>query len=435
LALKLSAKDAVISEMKEVISDREAEIASLTKQKAVLRGDVERLVQRIEDNVSEYTGTIRARDERIARLIERLDGSGMLASTAPASPGHLPTGTVFAPPHARSKEDEALISQLREELGQVRVEKVASDAMVVQLQRELAQERTENNATISELREEAAHARAEKVVSDGMLEQARDIARRAEVAKMELAASERIARETARNAPKISEELYRNAKEMAEAESHKYRVQTDLLLEQSRLTGDELRRKAGKYDALLLKYQSLSVKHEQMYTDMVEVENEREQMLAILQTLKELALRISQGTADDSTYLQLVALLGELQGNQSDEDDDEGDGDADADTDADGDEEMGFGAEQVGSQPIVEEGSRAQSYDGPDLGDHPTIFIEEIEEGPLGQSFPTTTSTQSENSDGMAFICLWHSTDDNETCQEYRVTKQVRFKAASMIIN
>jgi hypothetical protein len=94
---------------------------------------------------------------------------------------------------------------------------------------------------------------------------------------------------------------------------------------------------------------------------------------------------------------------------------------------------MEFGGDHGDSQPIVEERSRVRSYDGPDLGDSPNIFIEEIEEGPIGRSFTTAASTQSEKPDGMAFMCLWHPTDDNETCQEHRVTKQVGFKLSSTL--
>jgi len=419
----LAAKDAVISEMREVISDKETEVLSLERKVAVLQTDVR-----------EATATIRARDERITRLIEKMHESGVsgvLSSVAIGTPQQLQTSISLASPipQVPPEKDEALISQLKVEIAQLRVEKATSDAMLAKLQQELAQERTEKVATAAQMQEEVAKARAEKAAADTMVEQARDVARRAEAAKMDLSAKERIARETAQNAPKIAEELYRKEKEMAEAEIEKYKVQLDLLQAQSRLTGDSVRQKAAEHDVLLPRYKALEARHKRMYKDMVDTENERDQLLQLMQMLKELALQIGQGTADNSTYAQLANLLERMQEIQSDEEQEEDDEDADADADADADidvnETLPSGGEQGNTQPVVEEtgqSSRAQSssYAGPDLERSPAILIQEIDEGHTR----TVASTQTDKSDAMGFMCLWHS-EENETCQEYRATKQV----------
>lgn len=396
---------AVVAKKDTVIESQQAMLASINGDRSQLQKKLETeihdhalskrgLEAKLESEVRDHALSKQRLEAQITALTESINRFNA-SSPAPESiqpPAPPAMDAVMAPPPVaqRSAEDDALITHLREE--------------------------------VAKLQDANSRQSAEIAHSNAMTEQARDVARRAEVARMELARKEKTAREIAQNAPKIVNELFTSRITKLEAEIEKYKTQNQLLLDQSRLTGDPIRKKAARYDGLLLKHNELSAKHEEMYEDLLLAENEKEIAVGFMRKVHAI-LQAQQGTTDTAVLLRMLEELNEeTQEDQSSEDgEDNNDEMGGVEDEGDGDSLMVTEPDQAGPQPIVEE--RAQSYHPPDFRDAPTIFIEEIEEQPLAEAFTTPRSTQSEISDGLVYPCLWHQMDD-ENCQEYRSTKQ-----------
>lgn len=412
--LKLAAKDAMIDALETRIK--------------MMQEDRERIEQRLEDQTRDFSFTKRNLEQQVASLTTALKQFGSIVGPAGVD-AILKSGTSPAPPppaaapstsvdsimqnpatnaHVRSEDDEQLISKLREE-----------------------------NAT---LQDTVLQLRAEKHSSEAMLNQVRDIALRAEATKTDLNRQVRVLTEIAKNAPKIAEEMYQSQLTAAEEEVDKLKTQIEILLEQNRRSGDEIRKKASKSDTFSLKYRKLREKYNRVFEELNEVHDERDTAQAEIEVLKAMIERIG-GEAPSREDIQKLIFMGHIHdGSESGASslpmffkDDEHDGAEDSTGDNDGSSEEGESVAPENNDPVLaveEVMSGVESvFDPPNLVMDDDLVVD-------GRQILVANSTQSttnsnpnpsgtQTSDVLVWLCCWHTTEDS--CTDHFTSKSVSF--------
>lgn len=396
---------------------KDAMIVALEARITMMQEDRDRMEQRLETNTRDHALTKRNMEQQITSLTTALKQFSSVIDPASVdailkqdvgstSAADVPMVQNPTPQtYVRSADDDQLIRGLREENAKLQ-------DTVVQL-------------------------RAERTSSDAMLEQVRDVARRAEAAKFDLNRQVRTLTETAKNAPKIAEEMYQSQLTAAEEETEKLKTQLEILLEQNRRTGDIIRKKAAKSDAFSSKYRSLTEKYERLFLELSEVEEERDGVMAELEVAKAMIERLG-GTAPTRDELQHLIFGMKNEGSESSASslpmffrDDARNG-HEAATD-DNEESVSGSAsappENAGPTLVIE---GAVSSVEP-VFDPPNLVMEEelvVDEETQLQADDTAASENlkdnvPENSEEFVWLCFWHPTED--ACTERFTSKEVSF--------
>lgn len=380
----------------------DATIRSLETRLTMTKEDIERRQKRLEEEVEAHARTKSTLEAQITSLTAALkqfaslspDGIEGILHPNPSivtTTEPLPGGPAIPPPYMRSAEDEALITQLREEAAK--------------------------------LQDQNAKLHADKTASDAMMEQVRDVARRAEAAKSDLARQVRKLEMVATNAPKNAEALYRSQITAAEEKIEGYEAQVALMIAQNNLTGDNIRKKAAKYDVLGRKYQNLTEAHEKTFEELCHAEDARDTAILLLHRIRDTLSEVNQSSPDDATLAKLKPLVGGLDeamsGLQKMQEEDE---EEDDDEEEDGDE-LALDHSSVLAMsdilPTMEDDDVPRAEEG-----GPAIVVEEVMD--INQQFFGTQSDipmQSQRSDENVFVCLWHPTEGS--CPEYHSTRDV----------
>jgi hypothetical protein len=374
----------------------------------------DRMEQRLQANVTEYTLAKHAFEEQIASLTTALkqfgsiDSAGVeaiLSQSSAAGARQTQTGTditMAPPPYVRSEEDEALISRLRAE-----------------------------NA---ELQDMVVRTRAEKASSDAMVEQVREVALRAEAAKTDISRQLRIFKETAQNAPKIAEEMFSSALAATQQEAERYKLEVTLLQAQNMLTGDDVRKRASKSDILAKKYQRLQRDQKDLLLEVSILEQERDRANALAQELTMIVSDIGNNTANESTLERIRNILqGEdqvetvdIEIQDGEEEEEETEETTTSDSDADGHTDGG---------PIVEEATDDDEREKSIHGDI-TLTVEEVRDPSQARSISPimqgTPSIRVETSEDLVYLCHW--TVNEHDCQYYFSSKEASLLSQKLTV-
>jgi hypothetical protein len=382
---------------------RESTIRTLETRIEMMRHDVGLRQRRLEEEVEEHARSKSILEEQITSLTTALkqfaslspDGIEAILRPKPAVATVAPLRAT-PPPYVRSAEDEAIIANLREE-----------------------------NAN---LQDQTAKLHAEKTASDAMVEQVRDVARRAEAAKSDLARQTRKFEIIAANAPKNAEELYRSQIREAEEKVKTYKAQITILTTQNLLTGDDIRKKAAKYDVLGRKYRNLLETHEKMLEELNDAEEARDTAILLLHRIRDTLAELHHASPEDQTLAKLMPLVGGIDGTVGNVEEMREEQDEDKEHAYDEHEEHEAVAEH--SSMVTEHSSVSdmegqqnaeQEYDKgiPRVEDGgPAIVVEEA----MDINQPIYES-QSQRSDENVFVCLWHPA--NVACPEFHSSREV----------
>lgn len=384
---------------------RDSTIRTLETRLEMMKHDVGLRQRRLEEEVEEHARSKSILEAQITSLTTALkqfaslspDGIEAILRPKPAvaTVAPLPPLRTTPPPYVRSAEDEAIIAQLREE-----------------------------NAN---LQDQNAKLHAEKTASDAMVEQVRDVARRAEAAKSDLARQTRKFEIIAANAPKNAEELYRSQIREAEEKVQNYKAQIALLTAQNLLTGDNIRKKAAKYDVLARKYQNLLETHEKMFEELNDAEEARDTAILLLHRIRDTLAEVHHVSPENATLAQLMPLVGGIDGTMGnvEEMQEELQGEQDQD-DEDEDEEREVAAEHSPMSGMEGRQTVRQEYDDqiPRAEDGgPAIVVEEVMD--INQRL---YESQSQRSDENVFVCLWYPAD--VSCPEFHSSREVSIGTA-----
>ncbi|KAG8808254.1 hypothetical protein FRC17_004031, partial [Serendipita sp. 399] len=382
------------------IATKDAIIASLEASIQILQRERESREQSFQASIREHVLSKKALEDQVLNLTSALKQFGGMNPETSLIPRE-PAPPIAPPPiePVRSAIDEALIDKLREEN--------------------------------SELQEQLLRAKAAKASSDAMVEQVREVALRAEAAKLDLVRQSRIDKEVARNAPVIADELYKSSLEEAKRTIDQQQVQIDLLEAQNRLTGDVVRQKAAKYDSLQKKYQKIFKERDELIDKLYTAEDARDEATSQLGHIRDVVTKISEALADRESFAQVPEILAEIISQQVEH----ASGVTTASSEAEDQDMEGLsyttglslGTDMMG----VNFGGDPTAQDEPAFESalEPALYVQEllgtIEPG-IELSFPDAVESPKsalvEQSEDQVFPCLWHPSDD--ICKVYRFTKE-----------
>lgn len=359
----------------------------------MLEEDLQRRQKRLDTEIEEHEVTKDRLKEQVSSLttalkqfaslsVEGIDSILKPKERTPVTDLAPAITAPVVPPYSRSTEDDELISRLRQE-----------NAM---------------------LQDQVSALHAAQSRANDLVEQARDLARKAEVTKMELTHQVRRYKDLAENAPKNAEELYSAQLTAARDEIQSYKAQLDILTTQNTLTDDNVRKKAAKYDVLARKYQNLKAQSDKMFEEFAQMEDTKDSAIMILQGMRDILMEVNASCPDDPTLAKLRPLVGGLDQSREQQEEEifgEEDEEETSEQSDDSDVEVHQPVEDYDEFPRAEEGG-------------PTIVVEEMIDISRPSLQPSSVETsQSRDSDAPAFACLWHT--GQHCCQENRSSREV----------
>lgn len=392
--LKLTAKDATIESLETSIKLMQDERAVYEKRfSATIQEHV--LAQRaLEQQVASLTTALKQfgtmSPEGVDAIIQQTLAASQETSTDVGVEGMVPTHPMS---HVRSEEDEALIAQLQ--------------------------------ADNTRLKDSLVESQRAKASTDAMVEQMRDVARRAEAAKMELARQSRIDKEVARNAPTHFKDLYQSQLDEAKREIAELRAQVGILEAQSKLTGDVVRNRAARAEDFARKYNELVKKRDELLEDIYIAENERDDALFKLHDMQEKLKQTTLALSNPADLHKLPEILQDIVSQSvssvrmDDYITDSTDGDEDRRSNT------GTTASFARLRPVTGDDGSAMSEE-----DHGRYFAMALEEAEASQSKsidPRELALPSQRLEGsleaeiFVYACLWQS---DSSCRRHYQSRE-----------